>query len=87
MEDDFPFSFGGGSDQDDNNTEDDGLFCAPKDKKKAAAKAKALLNQEPYRAQIDEDGVSQLIYFLSFVFIYSYALQYAISSETCKQIA
>ncbi|KAG0283666.1 hypothetical protein BGZ96_011945 [Linnemannia gamsii] len=56
MDDNFPFSFGGGSDQDDNNTEDDGLFCAPKDKKRAAAKAKALLNQEPYRAQIDEDG-------------------------------
>ncbi|KAF8925280.1 hypothetical protein BGZ47_003385 [Haplosporangium gracile] len=55
MEDDFPFSFGGGSDHEENN-EDDGLFCAPKDKKKAAAKAKALLSQEPYHAQIDEDG-------------------------------
>ncbi|KAK5814482.1 hypothetical protein F5H01DRAFT_394019 [Linnemannia elongata] len=56
MEDDFPFSFGGGSDQEGNNSGDDGLFCAPKDKKKAATKAKALLNQEPYHAQIDEDG-------------------------------
>ncbi|KAF9136128.1 hypothetical protein BGX30_011358 [Mortierella sp. GBA39] len=56
MEDDFPFSFGGGSDQEGNNSGDDGLFCAPKDKKKAAAKAKALLNQGPYHAQIDEDG-------------------------------
>ncbi|KAF9908842.1 hypothetical protein EC991_009361 [Linnemannia zychae] len=55
MEDDFPFSFGGGgegSDQDEGG--DDGLFCAPK--KKAAAKTKALLSQEPYHAQIDEDG-------------------------------
>ncbi|KAG0277851.1 hypothetical protein BGZ95_005229 [Linnemannia exigua] len=55
MEDDFPFSFGGsGSDQDGSG--DDGLFCAPKSKKKAAAKTKALLSQEPYHAQIDEDG-------------------------------
>ncbi|KAK3833687.1 MAG: hypothetical protein J3R72DRAFT_453068 [Linnemannia gamsii] len=55
MEDDFPFSFGdGGSDQGESG--DDGLFCAPKSKKKAAAKAKALLGQEPYHAQIDEDG-------------------------------
>ncbi|KAF9084175.1 hypothetical protein BGX23_010770 [Mortierella sp. AD031] len=53
MEDDFPFGFGGGgSDQEENG--DDGLFCAPK--KKAAAKAKALLSQEPYYAQIDEEG-------------------------------
>lgn len=66
MEDDFPFSFGGGSDQEGNNSGDDGLFCAPKDKKKAATKAKALLNQEPYHAQIDEDGVSQLIFFRYF---------------------
>jgi hypothetical protein len=80
MEDDFPFSFGGGSDQDDNNTEDDGLFCAPKDKKKAAAKAKALLCQEPYHAQIDEDGVSQLICILSIFFSSSYAPQYTIEA-------
>ncbi|KAF9928209.1 hypothetical protein FBU30_002552 [Linnemannia zychae] len=54
MEQDFPFAFGATSDQDDNG--DDGLFCVSKEKKKAAAKARALLNQEPYRAQIDKDG-------------------------------
>ncbi|KAF9128736.1 hypothetical protein BGW39_004797 [Mortierella sp. 14UC] len=54
MEDDFPFSFGGGGGSDQDESGDDGLFCAPK--KQAAAKAKALLSQEPYHAQIDEDG-------------------------------
>ncbi|CAO3566040.1 unnamed protein product [Mortierella alpina] len=51
MGDDFPFSFGDASDEDEGSA---GLFCAPKTKNSARTKAPA--EQEPYHAQIDEDG-------------------------------
>ncbi|KAF9350051.1 hypothetical protein BGX26_011728 [Mortierella sp. AD094] len=52
MEDDFPFTFGDVSDEEAGS---DGLFCAPK-VKAASSKPKAILDQNPYYAQIDEDG-------------------------------
>ncbi|KAG0364473.1 hypothetical protein BGZ54_007504 [Gamsiella multidivaricata] len=52
MEDDFPFSFGNVSDQDEGS---DGLFCALKTKGNGK-RTKAPVDQEPYYAQIDEDG-------------------------------
>ncbi|KAF9278924.1 hypothetical protein BGZ68_008232 [Mortierella alpina] len=51
MSDDFPFTFGDASDEDEGSA---GLFCAPKTKNSARIKAPA--EQEPYHAQIDEDG-------------------------------
>ncbi|KAI1314806.1 hypothetical protein EDD11_001683 [Mortierella claussenii] len=53
MEDDFPFSFGIGSDEDQ---EFEGLFCAPKKPKTGSSKTEALAVQELYCAQIDQDG-------------------------------
>ncbi|KAF9166006.1 hypothetical protein BGX21_009280 [Mortierella sp. AD011] len=52
MENDFPFTFGDASDEEDGS---DGLFCAPKTKA-TSSKPKATLDQDPYYAQIDEDG-------------------------------
>ncbi|KAF8939030.1 hypothetical protein BGZ58_010871 [Dissophora ornata] len=49
---DFPFSFGNASDEDETS---EGLFCAPKAKTNSA-KIKAPIEQDPYYAQIDEDG-------------------------------
>ncbi|KAF9954984.1 hypothetical protein BGZ70_010394 [Mortierella alpina] len=51
MSDDFPFSFGDASNEDEGSA---GLFCAPKIKNSARIRAPA--EQEPYYAQIDEDG-------------------------------
>ncbi|KAF9952411.1 hypothetical protein BGZ72_006312 [Mortierella alpina] len=51
MSDDFPFTFGDASDEDEGSA---GLFCAPKTKSSTRIKAPA--EQEPYHAQIDEDG-------------------------------
>ncbi|KAG0019006.1 hypothetical protein BGZ80_006439 [Entomortierella chlamydospora] len=53
MENDFPFTFGDVSDEEAGS---DGLFCAPKTKA-TSSKLKATLDQDPYYAQIDEDGV------------------------------
>ncbi|KAG0211141.1 [Pyruvate dehydrogenase (acetyl-transferring)] kinase isozyme 3, mitochondrial [Mortierella sp. GBA30] len=50
MSDDFPFVFGDESDE----GEESGLFCAPKTK--INTRIKAPIEQEPYHAQIDEDG-------------------------------
>ncbi|KAF9937720.1 hypothetical protein BGZ65_001118 [Modicella reniformis] len=52
MEEDFPFSFGNVSDEDQDS---EGLFCAPK-KKSSATRTETRIEQEPYYAQIDEDG-------------------------------
>ncbi|KAF9110945.1 hypothetical protein BGX27_005680 [Mortierella sp. AM989] len=52
MEEDFPFSFGNVSDEDEGS---EGLFCAPK-VKASSAKTMAFVEQDPYHAQIDEDG-------------------------------
>ncbi|KAF9210151.1 hypothetical protein BGZ49_003605 [Haplosporangium sp. Z 27] len=52
MEEDFPFSFGNVSDEDKGS---EGLFCAPKIKT-TSSKPKATIDQDPYYAQIDEDG-------------------------------
>ncbi|KAG9321813.1 hypothetical protein KVV02_006559 [Mortierella alpina] len=51
MSDDFPFTFGDTSDEDEGSA---GLFCAPKTKNSTRIRAPG--EQEPYHAQIDEDG-------------------------------
>ncbi|KAF9573853.1 hypothetical protein EC968_007810 [Mortierella alpina] len=51
MSDDFPFTFGDASDEDEGSA---GLFCAPKTKNTTRIRTPA--EQEPYYAQIDEDG-------------------------------